>query len=219
MDNRTRRLNRYPPKKIQQGVCKPLNRLENLYPLARDGCKFLNLSGESTDSDPVEVAARCKSRLRVPLGVLEHIAISDPNRTVAVVTRRICSQPSRQIPGPRDLSSWSVDISSSMRCSRSPSFWATTRSCRPPIDKTALSTSSECWINATKCAPQGPNCPESQFFTVRSFAPVQPATVLMRVFLSRKVRSNAAEISSAKFIAASTLPPMPAKSTSTQSLP
>jgi hypothetical protein len=35
------------------------------------------------------------------------------------------------------------------------------------MDKTALSTSSECWINTTKCAPQGPYCPESQFFTVR----------------------------------------------------
>src|SRR5258706_11655743 len=73
----------------------------------------------------------------------------------------------------RDLSSFTVDINSSKRCSRSTSFWATTRSCRLAIDKTALSTSSECWINTIKCAPQGPYCPESQFFTVRSFAPVK----------------------------------------------
>src|SRR5258707_11214378 len=129
-----------------------------------------------------------------------------------VVTRPDLLSPklTRQIPGPRrDLSSLSVDISSRMRCSRSPSFWAKTRSCRLPIDKTALSTSSECWINTTKCAPQGPYCPESQFFTVRSLAPVHPATVLMRVFLSRNVLSNAAAISSANSIVAFKLPPSP----------
>jgi hypothetical protein len=96
-----------------------------------------------------------------------------------------------------------------MRCSRSTSFWAKTRSCRLAIDKTALRTSSECSINTTKCAPQGPYCPESQFFTVRSLAPVHPATVLMRVFLSCNVLSNAAAISSANFIVAFKLPPSP----------
>src|ERR1700687_590418 len=96
-----------------------------------------------------------------------------------------------------------------MRCSTSCSFWAKTRSCRLAIDRTALSTSSECWINTTRCAPQGPYCPESQFFTVRSFAPVHPATVLIRMFLSLNVLSKAEAIPSAKFIVPSKLPPSP----------
>src|SRR5712664_1209611 len=42
-----------------------------------------------------------------------------------------------------------------------------------------------------------------------SFAPVHPATVLIRVFLSLNVLSNAEAISSAKFIVPSKVPPSP----------
>jgi hypothetical protein len=122
---------------------------------------------------------------------------------------RISSHHALQVRRPRDLNSLTIDISSSMRRSRSASFWAKTRSCRLAIERTALSTSSECWINTIKCAPQGPYCPESQFFTVRSFAPVHPATVLIRVFLSLNALSNAEAISSAKSIAPSKPPPSP----------
>ena len=81
-DNRGLRLNRYQHGNSNGEVCKQLNQLEYFNSLARDGCKFLNLSGESTDSDPVEVAARCKSRLRASLGVLGHTAIFYPKQTV-----------------------------------------------------------------------------------------------------------------------------------------
>jgi hypothetical protein len=67
---------------------------------------------------------------------------------------------------------------------RSSTLPARSKSCRSAIDRTAFSTWSECWANITRCRPQGAYRPKIQFLTVRSFAPVQPATNFAREFRS-----------------------------------
>lgn len=83
------------------------------------------------------------------------------------------------------------------RSSSSITSRATSRSCLSMRPSTVLSTSGECRARTTKCSPLGLYCPENQFFTVRSFAPVQAATVLTCTPLLTAPRCNAAAISEA----------------------
>ena len=87
------------------------------------------------------------------------------------------------------VSSETIRLSSSAFCARS-------KSCRSAIDRMAFSTWSECCANTTRCRPQGAYRPKIQFLTVRSFAPVQPATNFAREFRSFSSDFNAAQFSS-----------------------
>jgi len=60
--------------------------------------------------------------------------------------------------------------------------------------QTVFNTWSECWANITRCRPQGAYRPRIQFLTVRSFAPVQPATSFAREFRSFSSDFNASAI-------------------------
>ncbi len=68
-DNRTRRLSRYPDTKSNGQVCKSLNQLKYLICSSSRAENSQFRAAKTKDSDPVEVPARCKSRLRASLGV------------------------------------------------------------------------------------------------------------------------------------------------------
>jgi hypothetical protein len=67
-----------------------------------------------------------------------------------------------------------------MRCSISLNSNATSRSRCSISSSMVFSTLRLCRARTRKCSPLGPYWPENRFLTVRSFAPVHRATVLIR---------------------------------------
>jgi hypothetical protein len=86
-------------------------------------------------------------------------------------------------------------VSLAIRHSMSTISCPTSKSCRPIRTSIVVSTSWLCRAKTSKCSPLGPYWPENQFLTVRSFAPVHPATVLTCIPSPTDARRSAAAIS------------------------
>ena len=123
-------------------------------------------------------------------------ADSNPNERTTIIRRPRQTRPPWRayVSGSRARGSPMMAASSKTFRLRSSTLPARSKSCRSANDRTAFSTWSECWTNITRCRPQGAYRPKIQFLTVRSFAPVQPATNFAREFRSFSSDFNASAI-------------------------